>query len=170
MAAEINSYIAVGKVLGVFGHQGWLKVQVYSGNTSRFDKIKVIFFQTESGMSGKVLNAYEQRGPNLIIQLKGIDNPESAKLLKGQEIFLPDSEQLELPDDQYYIHDLIGLQVFDVEKGFVGEIVEVWSGGASDILVIRNGEDELLLPAVAEFVKEIDRSDRRMLVRLWEEL
>ena len=170
MAAESDSYIAVGKILGVFGYQGWLKVLVYSGNATRFDNIKVIFFQTESGMSGKVLIAHEQRGPNLIIKLKGIDNPESAKLLKDQEIFLPDSEQLELPDDQYYIHDLIGLKVVDVEKGIVGEIVEVWSGGASDILVIRNGEEELLIPAVAEFVKEIDLSERRMLVRLWEEL
>lgn len=170
MAVESDSYIAVGKVLGVFGHQGWLKILVYSGNLDRFDQVKVIFFQSESGMSGKVLSQYRYRKSGLIMKLRGVDTPESAKLLQGKEIFLPDSEQLELPDDQYYIHDLIGLQVYDIEAGIVGEIVDVWSGGASDILVIRAGKKEILIPAVAEFIKEVDLNAGKILVRLWEEL
>ena len=170
MAAESDSYIAVGKVLGVFGHQGWLKILVYSGNLNRFDDVKVIFFQSESGMSGKVLSQYQYRKPGLIMKLRGVDSPESAKLLLGNEIFLPDSEQLELPDDQYYIHDLVGLQVYDIEEGLVGEVVDVWSGGASDILVIKSGEKEILIPAVAEFVKEVDVNTGKIVVRLWEEL
>lgn len=170
MAAKDNSYITVGKVVGVFGHQGWLKVLVYSGKLDRFEDVKVVYFQSETGMTGKVLSGSRYHGNKLLLKLKGIDDPESAKLIKGRELFLPESQQVKLPVDHYFIHDLIGLKVFDIEKGYVGDIVDVWSGGASDILVIQSGKEELLIPAISEFIKEVELEKGRITVRMWEEM
>jgi 16S rRNA processing protein RimM len=170
MVAEKNSYIAVGKVVGVFGHQGWLKVLVYSGILDRFEKVKIVYFQAEAGMTGRVISGSRYHGNGLLLKLRGIDDPESAKLIKGRELYLPEDQQVELPVDHFFIHDLIGLKVFDVEKGFIGEIVDVWSGGASDILVIQSEEKEVLIPAIAEFIKVVELEEGRVMVRMWEEM
>lgn len=170
MAANENSYIAVGKVVGVFGHQGWLKILVYSGKLDRFEQVKVVYLESETGMNGKVLSGSRYHGKGLQIKLKGIDDPESARLIKGRELYLPEDQQVELPIDHYFIHDLIGLKVTDIEKGYIGDVVDVWSGGASDILVIRSGEEEVLIPAIAEFIKEVELDKGRIMVRMWEEM
>ena len=60
--------------------------------------------------------------------------------------------------------------MFDIEKGYVGDIVDVWSGGASDILVIQSGEEDLLIPAISEFIKEVELEKGRITVRIWEEM
>ena len=170
MAAKASNYIAVGKVVGIFGHQGWLKILVYSGIQNRFENVKVVYFETESGMTGKLLSGSRYHGNHLLLKFKGIDDPESARMIKGRELFLPESQQIELPVDHYFIHDLIGLKVFEIEKGYLGEIVEVWAGGASDILVVKSGENEILIPAISEFVKDVELKKGRITVRMWEEM
>lgn len=170
MTANENSYIAVGKVVGVFGHQGWLKVLVYSGKIDRFEQVKIVYLQSETGMNGMVISGSRYHGNSLQLKIKGIDNPESAKLIKGRELYLPEDQQVKLPVDHYFIHDLIGLKVTDIEKGYIGNVVDVWSGGASDILVIQSGEKEILIPAIAEFIKEVELEKGRILVRMWEEM
>jgi len=170
MAVEDNSYIAVGKVVGVFGHQGWFKVLVYSGKIDRFKDIKVVYFQSETGMTGKVLSSSRYHGNSLLLKLKSIDEPESARLMIGEELFLPDSQQIELPANHFFVHDLVGMQVFDIEKGYVGDIADVLTGGASDILVIQSEEKEILIPAISEFIEEVDLERGRIKVRMWEEL
>jgi ribosomal 30S subunit maturation factor RimM len=62
------------------------------------------------------------------------------------------------------------LKAFEVEKGYLGDIVDVWSGGASDILVIRSGEKEVLIPAISEFIKAVELEKGRITVRMWEEM
>jgi 16S rRNA processing protein RimM len=170
MTANDSNYIAVGKVVGVYGHQGWLKILVYSGQPDRFEEVKVLYIQTETGMTGKRVSGTRYHGNGLLLKLNDIDDPESARGLKGSELFLPDSQQIELPVDHYFVHDLIGLKAFDVEKGYLGDIVDVWSGGASDILVIQSGQQEILVPAIAEFVKEVELKAGRITVRMWEEM
>ncbi len=156
--------------MGVFGHQGWLKVAAYSNRSDRFENVPVVYLESENDFSGIIVTSWRLQNTNILLKLRGVDNPEKGRELIGKEIYLPENEQIELPADQYFLHDIIGMAVFDTEGNFMGHITEVIPAGANDVYVIRDGKKEVLIPAVGEFVKEIKLDQSKMVVRLWEEI
>ena len=165
MSDKYKSFIAVGKILRAFGNSGWLKISVYSGLSGRFHNVELIYLNGIEGMEGRILkNVKEENEP--IIKLKGIDSREEAKKLVGAEIFLPEEESISLPEDTYFSHDLIGLEVVDLKHGKIGFVKEILEMGANDILVVRSKKREILIPAVAEYVKSVDVEAGKISVQL----
>ena len=92
----------------------------------------------------------------VILELDGIMTIEEAEKLKNQVIYLS-RDDLELDEGEVFIADLIGLPVIDVDSGEeYGKIADVINAGASDIYVINTPNGEAMMPAVKEYVKEID--------------
>jgi len=168
MSEAPEEYISVGKIVRAHGIDGWLVVQVYSGLSDRFDNVKVIYFSGSAGIEGKILSGVQLKGNLLMIRLKGVKNREEAKAFIGKEILLPETQRIELPENTYFIDDLIGIEVIDVDGNFIGILQEVLEMGGNDLYVVRKSEKETLIPAVSEFIKEVDISARKMVVRLWE--
>jgi 16S rRNA processing protein RimM len=165
-----DSYISVGKISGVFGHRGWVKVLIYSGRPDRFEGIKVVYFKNKEDYQAQILTGIQFHGKNVLLKFKHADDRETAKSLNNLEIFLPETEKIALPEDHFFIHDIIGSQVFDEAGQSVGEVKEVIAAGSSDVFVVRSDTKEVLIPAVAEFVLSVDLKNNRIVVRLWEEM
>jgi len=166
--SEIDkSFIAVGKILRAYGNSGWVKILVYSGLSDRFRNIDVIYLNGPSGMEGSILREVKE-GNEVSLKLKGIDSREDAKLLVGRELFLPEAESIDLPENSYFRHSLIGLDVVDPEKKKIGVVEDIMEMGGNDILVVRGKKREILIPAVAEFIKSVDLGTGKILVRLWD--
>ncbi len=168
METFATGYIAAGRVAQAHGRDGWVRVVVYSGLPDRFVRVKVVFFETDRGMEGKILAGVRVQSGSVLLKLKDVDTREAAKKLVGKEIFVLEEEKIELPEDTYFIHDLIGLQVFDIQGNPVGTVSEVLTGTGNDVYVVKSAEREVLIPAVGEFVRQIDLKKRIMIVRLWE--
>ena len=168
MKTFATDYIAAGRVAQAHGKDGWVRVTIYSGLPDRFERVKVVFFETERGMEGKILAAIKKQHDSVLLKFKDVDTREAAKELVGKEIFVLEEEKVELPEDTYFIHDLIGLQVFDIHGNPVGTVSEVLTGTGNDVYVVKSAEREVLIPAVGEFVRQIDLKKRKMIVRLWE--
>jgi 16S rRNA processing protein RimM len=166
----IDSYISVGKISGVFGHRGWVKVIIYSARPDRFEGIKVVYFKNKEDYQAQILTGIQFHGKNVLLKLKNFDDRETAKSLNNLEIFLPETEKISLPEDQFFIHDIIGTQVFDETGQSVGEVKEVIAAGSSDVFVVWSGTREILIPAVAEFVLSVDLETNRIVIRLWEDM
>jgi len=151
------------------GSQGYVKVVAYSNLPDRFNDLKVVYIETESGRQGLVIEDVRPSTQCALIKFRGIDSKEAAKPYVLKELWVPESEKIQLPEGTYFVHELIGLRVFDMEGKFLGEIEDVWSGAANDVYVVRRKDGrEILIPAVSEFVKEIDLEERKMVVKLIE--
>ena len=111
-------------------------------------------------MSGKIL----------FVELEDISSVESAQALVGCKVFLPEDIMEELPEGEYYWRDIIGLDVYTEEGKCIGKIESVFSTGSNDVYVCNGKEREILLPAIAEVIREIDVNRRVMTVRLLEGL
>lgn len=164
------SFIAVGRIVGVFGHRGWLKVITYANLGDRFEGVPVVYLERGNDYCGMIITAHKMHKTNIIVKLKEVDNPEQGKELIGKELFLPDNERIELPADHYFIHDIIGLAVFDTKGKYLGRVAEVIPAGPNDVYVVQNQKKEIMIPAVAEFIKEINLKNGKMIVQLWEEI
>jgi 16S rRNA processing protein RimM len=97
--------------------------------------------------------------------LKGIDSLEAARELVGARVYVRREELPAPEEDEYFVADLVGCAVATADGVPVGHVAGVVSGPAHDWLEIRRaGGEEVLLPAVSEFVREVDVAGRRIVV------
>ncbi len=154
---ERNSSFTIGKVTGVHGLGGNLKVWSYAESIDTFLPGRTVLLKAENepGKTHSILKAGPHKKGVLLV-LDGIDNRELAEDQIGKLILI-DREQLPEPEDgSWYWQDLIGMNVTDHIKGDIGEITDIFPTGANDILVVIDGKDETLVPMHKNFVESVD--------------
>jgi 16S rRNA processing protein RimM len=101
-----------------------------------------------------------------VLKFKGINTPEAANRLTNRHLAVTSDQLVKLPEGTYYVFDLIGCEVFDEAGVKIGEVTDVQQYPANDAYVIRTiDNEEVLFPAVTEFVKEVDAKNRKIIVR-----
>jgi 16S rRNA processing protein RimM len=151
-----SDWVIVGNIVGVFGLRGEIKVEPWSSFPERFAKTEILYAGPKH-TPYRVLGAHPHK-QHILLQLEGITSIEAAERLLGQVLSIPAEQIHELPDDSFYLHDLIGLEVVHTNGRKLGIVKDVLVTGGIDLFVItghRSGQD-MLLPAVKEFIKSID--------------
>ncbi len=96
-------------------------------------------------------------GRRFVVRLVGIATPEQAEALRGLELSVAAEALPELEDDdENYVRDLLGLRVVDEHGVEMGELADVFATGGNDVYVVRGPEGETLIPAVRDYVTEVD--------------
>lgn len=165
----LSDFISVGRIGRAHGTEGWVRSVSYS-SPGRFDGVRVVYFEIGGSFEGKIIENIEKLPESVLLKFKYVDDREDAKALVGKEIFLPDDQKIELEEDAYFLHDLVGLEVVDEEDNHIGILEEILEMGGNDVYVVRKEEKEILVPAVSEFIRNIDLKSGRVTVRLWEEM
>lgn len=158
--------IKIGRIVNAVALRGEVKVYNYSGYRERYEELKQIFVEDKEYEIEKV--RYQQH--MVILKLTGIDDRNAAEAMKNKDIFITEDDLLELPEDTFYIRDLIGLSVIDIEEDkTIGKIKDVLQPSSQDIYVVKlaNGRDAMI-PVVSEFVKEVSLEEGYVKVRLIE--
>ena len=144
--------IKIGRIVNAVALRGEVKVYNYSGYKERYEVLDRIIVENTEYEIEKV--RYQQE--MVILKLAGVDNRNDAEAMKNKDVFITEEDLDELPDDTFYIRDLIGLQAVD-DSGRIGIVKDVLQPSAQDVYVIKtdSGRD-ILVPAVKEFVKEVN--------------
>ena len=144
--------IKIGRIVNAVALRGEVKVYNYSGYKERYEELDRIIVENTEYEIEKV--RYQQE--MVILKLAGVDNRNDAEAMKNKDVFIAEEDLDELPDDTFYIRDLIGLQAVD-DSGRIGIVKDVLQPSAQDVYVIKtdSGRD-ILVPAVKEFVKEVN--------------
>jgi 16S rRNA processing protein RimM len=118
-------------------------------------------------ISVDVASAEPGRRGEVRMELAGIGGREEASELRGRLVMV-DSRQLEqLPEGEYYEYQLVGCRVEGGDGQKIGTVREVWSTGASDVLVVESAEgEERLIPTGGDFLREIDLEERRIVIEV----
>ena len=103
----------------------------------------------------------------VILKFKGIDNINDIEMYKQRELWVPREEAQELEEDEYYIGDLIGMEVLLEDGSKFGELKDVMETGANDVYIVETKEgEEVLLPAIKDCILDVDVEDHTMTVHL----
>jgi len=156
VSAKQPKWVTLGRVSGVFGVKGWLKVQSYTepvGNIVEFDvwTLRVNgadrVFELEDGQS---------HGGGVIVKLRGIDDRDIARELTGAEIVVPREQLPAVEAGEFYWTDLEGLEVRTAAGVTLGKVAYLLATGGNDVLVL-DGSPERLIPFVlGPVVKQVD--------------
>jgi 16S rRNA processing protein RimM len=142
---------------------------VETNNT--FAELKFVYIEKSSGEKDRFsLRKIDVSGKILFVELEGIPDVELAQALVGCKVFLPEDMQEKLPEGEYYWRDIIGLDVYNEDDKYIGKIESVFPTGSNDVYVCKGEEREILLPAIAEVIRQIDLNRHVMTVRLLEGL
>ena len=137
-----EALLILGRINGVFGIKGWVKVMSFTRPIENiFDYASLLICQDGQWQKASI-EASQKRGDRLLLKLDGVDTPEAARQYNGCELAVPRDELPELPDGQFYWHQLVGLKVNNLDGAAVGEVVDIRETGANDVLVVKSLADE----------------------------
>ena len=149
--------IKIGRIVNAVALRGEVKVYNYSGYKERYEELdRIIVDNKEYGIE-KV--RYQQE--MVILKLSGVNDRNAAEALKTKDVFITEEDLKELPDDTFYIRDLIGLPVLNAETGeTIGKMKDVLQNTAQDVYVIKREEaGDVLVPAVSQFIAEVNLNE-----------
>jgi 16S rRNA processing protein RimM len=166
-----DALIPIGKVVGTHGIKGYVKVISYAESTASFAPGKLLTLRQK----GKplVTLAIESARPHkrgILLALEGITSIDAAKEWVGYELCI-DKTTLPQPEiGTYYWHQIIGIEAFTVDNRHLGRVAAILPTGSNDVFVVRDGEEEILIPAIDSVVVDIDLAHNVLRVDLPEGL
>ncbi len=163
-----NDLIAVARITTPHGVRGEVKLQPLTDFPHRFAETESLLLADGTRM---VLESARLQRDTVLAKFKGMDTPEAWIPYRRQELFITEDALMPLPDGQYYIHQIIGLEVVDESGAVQGTVGDVLQTGSNDVYVVKTSDGkEILLPAIDTVVKRIDVPAGRMVVVLPEYL
>lgn len=157
--------IVVGRVVGVFGLRGELKVEAYTDEPSRFQELKHVHMASRPvEMEIERARAHKR---SVVLKFAGVDTVDEAATLVGMELWIPREEARVLDPNEFFLQDILGAAVFDTEGASLGTIVDVLVTGGNEVFVVGGASQQLLVPAIRDALAEFSVADKRVVVQPW---
>ena len=162
-----DDYVIVGRIVGAWGLRGDLEVEVHTDFPARFSKGSVL----RLGDRTAKVERSRRTGDRMLVKFDLAADRTAAEALHGRLLTVPKGEIGPLPDGTYYHFQLIDMSVRTHDGECLGTIKEILTAGGNEVFVVRGAEGrEVLLPALADVVVDLDVDENRMTVRLPEGL
>lgn len=156
-------YLEAGKIVTTFGIAGEMKVDVWGDAPEFLTEFSRLYL--DAGKSSIEVDRARVHKNTAVLKLKGIDTIEEAVKLRGKIVYI-DREDVKLPEESFFVQDLIGLSAVDADSGEeYGVLTQVSQTGANDVYHIKNGDMEYLVPAVESMVPKIDVEGGKIYLR-----
>jgi 16S rRNA processing protein RimM len=157
--------LRVGRITGAHGLKGALRFRPDNPDSSTLEQTARVFLES-AGHSREFhvtsvtrLNATTQR-----ITLEGVTDPDVAESMKGAIVMVAAEDMPAAKSGEFYYYEAIGCEVFLTDGSRLGAIEEIFSNGAHDIWVVRDGEREVLVPVIEDVVKATDFAAHRVTI------
>lgn len=157
MIEAADNTVVLGKVSGLFGVRGWIKIYSYTDPRASILDYRVWWLFMNGEWCRFELVEGRPHGKTIVARLDGVDDRESAASLIEAEIGVNRAELPEVEEGHYYWSDLEGLKVEDRDGRVLGNVAYLLETGANDVMVVRSDGRETLVPFVTgEVVKSVD--------------
>lgn len=167
----------VGVITSTHGVRGEVKVFPTTDDVNRFKKLKSVMLDTGKEMITLEIAAVKFFKNMVILKFKGIDNVDDVQKYRQKDLYVARKDAVKLNKDEYFIADLIGIEVFEESGRKIGVLQEVMPTGANDVYVVelsddfsQNGQKEVLIPAIRQCILDVKPEENRMVVHLLEGL
>ena len=153
--------VAVGHANAPWGVRGHVKVTPLTNNPERLAAGAILYVD---GVQRRIVDARRPSGYP-VVQFEGITDRQGAESLRDALIEIDEAELPALPEDEYYVHDLIGLRVITSAGDEVGVLEDILQTGSNDVYVVRRpGQSDQLVHAIDGVVGDIDLDEGTVMI------
>jgi 16S rRNA processing protein RimM len=163
-------HVAVGRVGRPHGLHGEVRVDSLGGLPRGLGGYRNLYLGQGAELTRVQVDGERPHGRFLLIKLAGIDSPDQARRWTHATLYVERDEMPALEQGEYYFVDLLGCRVEDEAGSDFGTVADVFASGAHDVMVVREGAREWMLPVLARWVLSIDVAGKQVVVRLPEGL
>ena len=161
---EKLTHFRIGQIVNTQGLKGEVRVYPYVDDIHRFDQLESFYLEKNFNKEFEV-ERVRYKGNMVIMKIKDIDTIELAEKIKSKNIYIPREDSVDLDEDEFFIADMIGIDVFTVNGEKVGVLKDVLQYSANDVYVVKDDNDkEYLIPSLIKFVPEISIEENKMII------
>lgn len=167
----MEQLLQVGVISSTHGVRGEVKVFPTTDDVKRFKKLKKVILDTGKGQLPLEIEGVKFFKQFVILKFRGIDNINDIEKYKGKSLLVDREHAVKLKKDEYFIADMIGMDVFTEEGELFGALKDVMETGANDVYIIEMTDGkEVLVPAIKQCILDVDIENRKMVIHLLEGL
>ena len=163
--------LEVGQIVNTFGIKGFVKIYPYVDDITRFDNLKKVHIKSKKNNEELQIEEVKYQKNMVLVKFKGIETVENAEKLRNSFVEIDRADAIPLEEGQYFIADLLGLDVFLDNGEKLGVLEDIYNTGSSDIYVVKNElGKQFLLPYIDEVIKQINLEEGKIIVHIIEGL
>jgi len=167
----MEDYLEIGQIVNSYGIKGFFKVVPFTDDLTRFEDLETVFIEYKNKLEEFTIEEVKYHKNLVLLKVKGIDKIEDTEKYKNCYLKINRENAVKLPDNTYFIIDLIGIEVFDEDEKNLGKIIDVFPTGSNDVYVVKDElGKQILLPAIKSVIKDVDIKNKKMIVHLIEGL
>lgn len=163
---------ALGVIRKPHGVRGEASVEPWTNSAERFEELKRVTLVSPDDALTRPATIASARvhGGRVLVAFDGIESPEAMREFANWTIEIPDEEARPVDEGEYFLHDLVGMQLVDAAGTPRGEVIDAYEGGGGVLLNVRHGAAEFEVPFAADICTSIDLGAKRIVVDLPEGL
>ena len=159
---EKEKYIIIGKIISAHGNRGEIKVKPLTESAERFYQLEDIVISHEKYKITRSRIIKDM----VILKLEDINQIIDTKDLIGKYIEIERNKAIKLPKGSYFVHEIIGLEVYFDNLSYLGQVSDIIKTGSNDVyVVIDECGKEILIPAIKDIVKSINLDGKKIIIK-----
>ncbi|MEE1031154.1 MAG: ribosome maturation factor RimM [Ruminococcus sp.] len=163
----MEQLLQVGVISSTHGIRGEVKVFPTTDDPNRFKKLKQVILDTGKEQKDLEIQGVKFFKQFVILKFKGIDNINDIEKYKGKSLFVTRENAVDLDEDEYFIADLIDMQVVLEDGTEFGTLTDVMETGANDVYCVQTEKyGEVLIPAIKDCILDVDIENGKMMIHL----
>lgn len=163
----MEELLQVGVITSPHGVRGEVKVYPTTDDVKRFKKLKKVILDNGKKSEEREIESVKFFKNLVILKFKGLDSMNEVESYRQVKLYVTRENAVKLNKDEYFIADLIDMQVFSEEGEELGILSDVLQTGANDVYIVsKEKEPDLLIPAIKECILEVNVEEGKMMVHL----
>ncbi len=173
----MEDILKVGVITSTHGVRGEVKVFPTTDDVKRFKRLKNVILDTGKEKLALEIEQVKFFKNLVILKFKGFENVDDVQKFRQKDLYVERKDAVRLSKDEYFIADLIDVEVYEEDGRKVGKLTDVITTGANDVYVVALEEGftetdskEVLIPAIKQCIREVLIEEKKMVVHLMEGL
>ncbi|MCC5886453.1 MAG: ribosome maturation factor RimM [Gammaproteobacteria bacterium] len=151
--------IVVGRITGVYGVRGWVRLASFTDPVDNLLDYRPWLLEDRGQWREVVIDEVRPHGKGFVARIDSCEDRDEAARFAGRDLCIPADRLPAAEEDEYYWFELEGLKVVGTDGIELGRVDHLFATGANDVMVVKDGTRERLLPFIADVIVEVDRSE-----------
>jgi 16S rRNA processing protein RimM len=161
-----SGWVRIGKIVAPHGLHGQMRVYPLTDFPQRFLSTQELALELPAGPVVHQVERAQLQGGMCILKLAGVCERSEAEKLRETFLLVGEERVVPLPENRYYIYQLLGLPVYTEQGRLLGKLAEVLPTGGNDVWVVQTQTGQILLPAIRQVIRGVDLEAKRIVVHL----
>ncbi len=161
----MSDFIALGKISGAVGIKGEVRIVLWTDAPGRFGLLKRVWLGLDREHAQEfAVERARSIGKSVALKLSGVESRSAAERLTNHLVLILASDRVQPPAGSYFIDDVVGMEVVTEEGKRVGVVRDVLRLPSNDLWQVETDVHSISIPAVKEFIREVDLWKRRIVI------